>query len=74
MIQHISENNCFAYEKKKENQQFHNELKGSMDYLHHFHAMGNSHYNTIAKAIENGRGRVFSDSPCGQWKIYFVKY
>lgn len=45
-----------------------------MDYLHHFHAMGNSHYNTIAKAIENGRGKVLSDSPCGQWKIYFVKY
>ena len=49
-------------------------LKGNVDCLHHFYAMGNSHYKTIAKAVEHGCGTVFADGPCGKWNVYFVKY
>lgn len=49
-------------------------LKGSVDCLHYFHAMGDSKYGTIADALEHGRGILFADGPCGKWKVYFVKY
>ncbi len=49
-------------------------LKGRVDCLHYFHALGNSRYKTIAKAIEHGRGTVHADGPGGNWNVYFVKY
>ena len=48
-------------------------LKGSIDCLNYFHAMGDSNYGTIADALEHGRGTLFADGPGGKWKVYFVK-
>lgn len=49
-------------------------LKGDVDCLHYFHAMGHSRYELIAEAIEHGCGTVFADGPGGKWNVYFVKY
>lgn len=49
-------------------------LKGSIDCLNYFHAMGDSNYGSIADALEHGRGTLFADGPGGKWNVYFVKY
>ena len=49
-------------------------LKGHVDCLNYFHAMGNSRYETITDALEHGRGTLLADGPGGKWNVYFVKY
>ena len=74
-----SNNEIYEYERTEYScditlKYYDGKLKGSVDCLNYFYAMGNSHYNTIKKALEEGCGRVLSDGPSGKWNVYFVKY
>lgn len=49
-------------------------LKGSIDCLNYYMAIGCEGYSGVFKSLENGCGTVLSDGSGGKWNVYFVKY
>lgn len=49
-------------------------LKGSINCLRYYMALGCDGYSGVFKSLEHGCGTVFSDGPGGKWNVYFVKY
>ena len=49
-------------------------LKGTINCLNYYHALGCDGYASVSRSLENGCGTVFSDGPGGKWNVYFVKY
>ena len=49
-------------------------LKGSIDCLNYYMALGCDGYSSVSKSLADGCGTVFSDGPDGKWNVYFIKY
>lgn len=49
-------------------------LKGSIDILNYYHALGCEGYSSVTSSLGDGCGTVFADGPSGKKNVYFVKY
>ncbi len=49
-------------------------LKGSIDILNYYHALGCEGYGSVTSSLNDGCGTVFSDGPGGKRNVYFVRY
>jgi hypothetical protein len=49
-------------------------LKGSIDILNYYHALGCEGYESVTSSLNDGCGRVYADGPSGKKNVYFVKY
>lgn len=49
-------------------------LKGSINIVNYYHALGCDGYDSVASSLKDGCGTVYSDGPSGKKNVYFVKY
>ena len=48
-------------------------LKGSINVLNYYHALGCEGYGSVTSSLNDGCGTVYSNGPGGKWNVYFVK-
>lgn len=66
--------NIFKYSCDIDLKYIDGKLKGSIDCINFYMALGCEGYSSVSKSLDDGCGTVFADGPDGKWNVYFVKY